>query len=267
MSTHRLLAESSQLNTLQKKASNFYENDNWVFINRFPHKLLVYVILPFTEDPQKIGDLKGFEIKTFPSHFFTDFTKVFATVFQKNQESMFLLPFTLRTFEKKIVFGECVYTSTDGHLQTQASNYSISKILLRNMLPVGLKIYFKSRNGTDNRLVGYLGGYNGLTYLGGGHANWYFDNNREGINLFDSLEFEYDELVENTSHRFSITIDDLQCQEIQIGVVSSDSKTNGPEPDFSDYTTNTKVWTGITYYLPKPSNPYSSIATNPFAPF
>ena len=175
----------------------------------------------------------------------------------KDELIPFMQPYTIQSWQKDIRLGAVTYDTTDGHNITQASNWDMRGIWIRNRLPFPLDVYYKGN------LMTQVFSYNGLEYMGGGASTIYFDNDRRGLNFMDEITFRYSLPGEKGKVLFSVVLDDEMCNEMFVGVVSGGIR--GPDPDNAIYRINEPSYTGITYYVP--IGGYESRATNPYAPF
>ena len=248
---------------LRKNSTQSQENKVWTIINILPIKLHLYREVAWTEEIIDLGIIQGRSKILFSPAQFNDGDKLLVVYEQSNTSTSsnkeiipFFEPYTLRPFYKDIYLGAVEYRSSDGHLQVQASNWDLRGVNLHNKLLVPIDVYYKGN------LVVQMYGNDGMTYLGGSAATVYFDNNREGLNFGDALTFKLS-LPNDNTELFTVTIDDIHCQEIYIGTISCNFV--GPNPDTFAYSVDRDVWTGITYY--KPIGGYRTSPTNPYAPF
>lgn len=239
---------------------------DWTIINMLPTKLVLW--LEHYEDrvPCFFAEIEPNQTLKFPPNALADHDRLL--VYYKHTEGYsrtagdgtlipFLQPHTIRAMWKTIRLGAVTYSSEGGQSEVQASHWDLRGIWLRNKLPIPLDVYYKGR------LAAQLGGYNGMSYLGGGGSEVYFDNGREGLNFMDELIFRYSLPGEKAKYLFSVTIDDEQCLAMNIGVISAGMI--GPDPDNAIYRVHKPVFTGITFY--RPIGRGNSVATNPNAPF
>nr|QBK86226.1 MAG: hypothetical protein LCMAC102_00200 [Marseillevirus LCMAC102] len=241
---------------LRDRSVNQQRGDVWRIKNMLPTPLVLYWEKYLSGFPQKLCTIKPHEELTFQSNQFADRDQLYTYYEYEGQKIPFLQPYMFRELWKTITLGSVEYSSMDGHLQTQASNWDMKGVWLHNRLAFPIDVYYKGN------LAAQMYAYDGMNYLGGSASSVYFDNDREGLDFLDTLEFKYS-LPNHKEDIFSATLDDIQCQSIYIGTVSGGMR--GPAPDTFAYSVDRPVWTGITHYLP--TGRYNSRMTNPLAPF
>jgi|GEM_PF-4033782 len=234
----------------------------WTIVNNLPTDLVMYVLRRFSNQVTRLGMIKSHGTVKFPAHYLKNNDKL--AVFYENGSTKVLMmdKMVLKEWFKNITLGAVEYRSTDGHLQYQASNYDLAGVTIHNKLKVPINIYH------NGNLVAQLYADDGMSYLGGSSSILYYSNSRQGLKFGDQLSFEYatDDIKSDSKFLFTVTIDDNQCQSIHVGVVSNgDPPGEFANPDTFAYRIDEPVWTGITYY--RPDGRYSSIQTNPYAPF
>lgn len=247
---------------LRYQSSLNQANAKWKLINMLPTKLELWTKKEFSDKVNFLSKIKPHQTLHFHPSKISGGEELFVYYRHKDKNGKenlipFMEPFTMRNWSKDIRIGAVVYSSTDGHGIVQASNWDMRGIWIRNKMPIPLDIYYKGN------LMAQVFGYNGTNYIGGGASTIYFDNDRRGINFMDEIVFKYSLPGKEGKFLFSVVVDDEQCNEMLVGVVSAGFR--GPNPDNSIYRIDEPDYTGITYYVP--NGDYTSVATNPFAPF
>ena len=241
-------------------------SDPYIITNILPTMLHMYTQKNSSEPVNFLSEIKPRETKKFHPMQFTDGEKLYVFYHGANNSKIpFLESYTFRPWWKNIKLGAVTYTSTSGHGEVQASWWDMRGVWIHNKLPIPLDIYYKGR------LAAQVFGYNGTDYMGGGASSIYFDNDREGLNFMDEIEFRYSLSGKETNkssygknnYLFKVIIDDYQCNEMFVGVISAGEW--GPDPDNGIYRVDKPDYTGITYYVS--TGGYQTRATNPMAPF
>lgn len=254
------MAEYQYLNgligdTLRNTSVAAQINKKWEIVNLLPTDLHLYYQPSFTEKVNDMGIIKAHGKREFEPWKFRNKDELYVFYEHGDIKIPFLEPHIISEQYKHIELGAVSYRSSAGHLQVQASNWDMPGIMIHNMLRVPLDIYYKGN------LAAQVSAYNGLSYMAGGASSIYFDNDRQGLDMFDEITFSYSFPGKAGKELFTVTIDDNQCQEMYVGTVSNGF--TGPAPDTFDYSIDKPVWTGITYY--RPSSYGTSYSTNPFA--
>lgn len=258
MSVENFRLRGTQDDILRQRSAQAQRLNKWVLINMLPNHLVIYH-QPYLQEANYLTDLQSRQTLEYPYDKFGDRDVLYVFVRDESGKlHLFLEPYVMWNIWRMIQIGTVGYRSTDGHLQTQASNWDMRGVMLHNKTRFPLDVYYKGN------LVAQMYAYDGMTYLGGSAASVYFDNDRQGLNFGDELTFRYSLPGEgNSKFLYSITLDDTQAQDIHIGDITGGIR--GPDPDNAVYRVNEPVFTGITYY--RPVGRYNSIATNPYAPF
>ena len=229
----------------------------WRIINMLPNTLVLWTEQYQSGDPKFFTEIKSRETLVYSPDQFSDRDQLYVYYRYQGKLVPFMEPYMFRNIWKTIRVGAVTYSSEGGHGQVQASNWDLRGVWLNNCLPIPLDVYYRGR------LAAQIGGYNGLSYMGGGASSLYFDNDREGLNFMDQITFKYSLPGDAGKYLFDVVIDDEQCLSMNIGVVSGGLW--GPNPDNAVYRVDRPSYTGITYYLPIGRG--NSVATNPYAPF
>jgi hypothetical protein len=235
------------------KSIKLMVNTLWTIQNLLPIPLVLYKKSMAKGQMQRISVIDPRGTLKYPHNFFTDGDVLFTFYSDSMSHTLtpVLQPYLMRNTLRNIRLGTVEYSSTDGHLQTQASNWDMRGVWLHNKIGIPIDIFYKGN------LVAQLHAYDGQNYLGGSRSSIYFDNDREGLDFMDSIEFRLSTPRFDFAKMFSINLTDIECQVIFIGTVSAGTK--GPLPDFSVYRVDKPVLTGIPYY--KPTGQYNSIST------
>jgi len=230
----------------------------WKIINMLPTNLELWSEKKWTGTAEPLTKIKARETLVFEPNKFSDGDQLY-TYFRTPQGKLipFLEPCSLRCIWKNVKLGAVVYRSTGGHLGEQASNWDMRGITLHNKMRIPLNVFYKGR------LAAQISAYDGMSYMGGSASTVYFDNDRQGLNMWDKLTFSYSVPGLMNKELFTVTLDDVQMQDVHIGEVQGGE--TGPDPDTAAYSVDRPVWTGITYYIP--TGRYNSRMTNPLAPF
>jgi hypothetical protein len=229
----------------------------WTIKNMLPSALELWVEKDLSDDPRPFTVMQPQETREFPPDTFADRDQLYTYIRVGGKLFPFLRPYIFRDIWRTVHLGAVTYSSDGGHGEVQASHWNLRGIWLRNYLAFPLDVYYKGR------LAVQLSAYNGIGYMGGGASEVYFDNDREGLNWGDEIEFSYSLPGRAGKNIFSVKIDDEQCLSMHIGVVSGGMW--GPDPDNAVYRVDKPVHTGITFYVP--AGGYRTRATNPLAPF
>jgi len=245
------------------------KNIPWMFENYLPSKVYLYHIPQFTRLGYLLADLKPQEkIKRYRSSGGVlkdgDTIEVFHNLKGESFAFRMTPSYTLKANLKDIKIGTVTYSSAAGGRENTTSFSDISGVMIHNNLMFPLNIYYQPRNqGEKPNMVAQVGAYDGMTYLGGGVSNVYFDNSREGLRIGDRLAFEYSipehtankYSIESTTKMFTITLTDNHIYHINVGVVNAGHDTH--TPDTYAHNIDKPVLTGYTFYdnTGAPSNP------------
>lgn len=235
---------------IQRKISSFSQkDDSWIITNLLPLDLYIYI--------EKFCQTK-------PLHFLTvikakdtivvnndklnekDILRTY--VLSNSQFYQIMNKHIIKNYAKNIKLGDVGYHSLGGNSEFQASHPDMNGLYLRNRLCIPITVYYKGN------LVAELGPYIGLSFMGGGNSDLYFDNDRSGIDFGDILTFKF-----NDKLLYSIKIIDEQAQDLHIGIIRGNF--NPRDPDNNIYRVNKNVYSGVTFfdktcgYKTKPTNP------------
>lgn len=241
--------------TLRREQSFNIQNEPWYFINALPSLLTLFVKKYGSNDLIFLTDMKPHQIIKFKNDTFGEKDKIY-TYYRLNNGKMiqFLESYTIWLYSKTIKFGAVTYSFGENYPN---SYYDIEGVWLNNKLPIPLDVYYKEN------LVAQLYPYNGLEYMGGGASELYFNNNGDGLKYLDRLEFKYSLPGSEGKKLFSVTLDDVKCNRLFIGTVSSSD--DPPYPDNAVYRTQKPNYSALTYF--KYVGDGQSIMTNPISPF
>lgn len=249
-----IATQNSDILRLQKSYNK--RNDPWYFINAMPSILTIFR-KHHGGKANFLVNLQPNQILSFSPDMFQERDKLYTYYYKNKKLIPFMEPYTIVLQSKTIKFGAVTYTSEAGRGGSQAGYFDIEGIWLNNRLPIPLDVYFRGN------LVVQLYGYSGIDYMGGGASEVYFDNGRQGINYLDTFEFKYSLPGKEGLTLFTVTIDDVQCQKMFIGTVSSSDES--PFPDNSVYRIQEPNYTAVTYFVPVGDG--KSLMTNPNSPF
>jgi hypothetical protein len=249
---HELYSLGSLPGTYERQVTSHRLKDHdWEIRNTFPVQLDLYVQKAWTENVSFLSVIHPKQkIKLHPSALKEDDKLI---VFYKGRP--FTDEFTIRSFEKLITIGAIGYSSGPGAREFTASQSDIAGVRLINRCSVPLNFYYKGNP------VAQVGSYVGQTYLGGGNDSVYFDNSRQGIDMWDPISISFS--LKDELNWTTLILNDMMVDEIYLGIIQG---TNiGPDPDTYTYNVTKPDWTGQTFY--RPVGGYQTIMTNPFAPF
>ena len=213
----------------------------WTLKNMLPVKLELWLEKYQSGDPRPFGILDEFETKVFPPSTFSVRDQLFTYIRVHGKLYPLLEPYMFRDIWKTVRLGAVTYDSGAGHSVVQASNWNMRGVWIHNRIRVPLDIYYKGN------LVAQVSAYNGIEYMGGGASSIYFDNNREGLNFEDEIEFR-SSVPGHNKKLFSVTLDDQQCTQMYVGTVSGGLW--GPNPDNAVHRVHKPVFTGVGFYVP-----------------
>jgi len=241
---------------LRDRSARMQAGDEWTITNMLPTRLELWVEKRWSGDPKPFASIGPRETLKYSPSTFGNGDQLYTYYISENGKIPFLRPYVFRDIWKNIRLGDVTYRSTDGHLQTQASNWDMRGVWLHNKTAVPLDIYYKGR------LAAQVFANDNMNYLGGSASSVYFDNDRQGLDFMDTITIKYS-LPGKSVYLYTIYLNDIQAQSINLGDV--DGGIRGPDPDTFAYSVDRPVWTGITYYVP--TGRYNTRATNPLAPF
>jgi hypothetical protein len=250
-----ITGQSSDILRLQTSFNK--RNEPWYIINVLPSKLSIFI--------KRLGDFKlTFLTDIFPHKVlkynpgdFREGDKIY-TFFQKDGK---YIPFTegykIILQSKTIKIGAVTYLGGGGISGSNPGYFDIEGIWLANRLRIPLNVYYQGN------LVVQLYGYDGMDYMGGSASEVYFDNNRQGLNYLDTLEFKYALDGPSGKTLFKVIIDDTKIKKMFIGMISSTDES--PFPDNSVYRIDEPNYTALTYFTPIGDG--KSLMSNPDSPF
>jgi hypothetical protein len=215
--------------------------DNWTLTNMLPTKLELWTKKEFTNKTVFLGIIESRGTLKFDASKFTDKEELYVYYNSNNDLILFTEPFMLRAAWKDVKLGAVTYSSTSGHGGLQSGYSDMRGVWIHNRMIFPIDIYYK------NNLVAQVFGYKGEEYMGGGASSIYFDNNRRGLNFMDQLSFRYSLPGPQGKYLFTVTIDDQQCNEMFVGVVSNDA-VDSIYPDNAVYRIDKPSFTGIAFY-------------------
>jgi hypothetical protein len=230
----------------------YKSQEKWVLSNMLPTKLDLWTKKEFTRKYKFLTTIKPRETLKFHSNKFSDNEELYIYCIHNNNSIPFMEPFHMRDLHKDIKIGAVTYTSTSGRGEFQSNHSDLRGIWINNKMAFPLDIYYK------NKLSCQVSGYKGLGYMGGGGSSIYFDNDRNGLNLMDKISFRYSIPGPQGKYLFDITLDDQQCNEIFVGVISGSTK--GSYTDNAVYNVDKPNYIGIGYYVQ--TGDYQSKLTN-----
>ncbi len=245
---------------LRNRSKVMQNLDPWVIKNMLPTEFELFYSPQFTDKTFSLGAIRPQGRRVFSPHKFFDGDRLFVMYHPKSgtDQSKLHLAMPVHIFAtqwKQLNLGDVVYRSSSGGREYFTSYSDISGLMLHNELMFPLNIYF------NGNVIGVIGAYDGMTYLGGSAASRYIDNDRAGFRLGDKITFGYS-MEGNKDTMFTITLADNHAYHVYIGKISVGERQN--YPDTYAYSVDLPPQTGYTYY--KPIGRYNSIATNPFAP-
>lgn len=234
-------------------SSNFQKNDNWTITNYLPLDLYIYIEKFCRNKPLHfLAVIKAKDTITINKDKLSEKDILRTYVLSKSKLYQIMNKYIIKNFAKNIKLGDVGYHSLGGNSEFQASHSDMNGIHLKNRLSIPLNVYYKG-----NR-VAELGPYIGLSYMGGGNSDVYFDNDRQGIDFEDVLTFKFgDKLL------YSIKIIDEQAQDLHIGIIRGNF--NPRDPDNSIYRVDKSDYSGVTFF--EKTCGYKTKPTNPTVPF
>jgi len=247
---------------LRDRSRKAQKDRPWVIRNMLPTEFELYHNPQYSDKTFPLGSIRPQNQRVFPPQKFFDGDQLFVMYRRKSgtkseQAKLHLAmpPHTFQSQWKNVKLGDVLYRSWDGGRQYFTSYADLSGLLLHNHLMFPLNVFFKGN------LIGQMGAYDGLTYLGGSDAVLYVDNDRAGFRLGDQLTFGYS-MPGNEDMLFTITLKDNHAYKVHIGKIG----VGKPEPmaDTYAYSVNLPPQTGYTYYLP--IGRYNSVPSNIAAP-
>ncbi len=251
---------------MREKSARNQRYKDWTIINMLPTDLQMFYKKKYTDDLKFLTSLPARVKKSFKPDMFEDEDELYAFHATDGKPNLlFMPPYTMRDFLKDIKVGTVVYDSNWAQEKYQVSYSDIAGIRIHNMLRVPLDIYYNRLDGTGpqpDQIVAQVRAYDGLSYLGGGGASIFFDNDRDGLNFMDEISFKYSLPGKKGKYMITIALNDNQMNDVYVGMING-----GHEPppiDTYAYSVDKPVWTGYTYYVP--IGGYRTRATNPLAP-
>jgi len=226
---------------------------DWFIKNTFPIELHIYLEKAWTDYVTHLSIIRPHQTINLSPESLHENDKLY--VFYEGRP--FVEPYTIKNFEKIITIGAVGYSSGPGAREYTASQSDISGIRLINRCSMPLNFYYKGN------LVAQVGSYTGQTYLGGGNNSVFFDNTRQGMDMWDALSVSFSKPGKEELNWTTIILEDNQIKEIYLGIVQGQYR--GPDPDTYSYRVTDMDWTGQTFY--RPVGGYQTVSTNPFAPF
>lgn len=240
---------------LRSSEARFKKNEPWYFINALPSTLVIYIKKYGSNDSRFLVSMGPRQTIKFESDTFDEKDKLYTYYRMDNGKLIpFLESYTIFLNSKTIKFGAVTY---DFKKSYNAGFFDIEGVWLCNKLPIPIDVYY------NGNMVVQLFPHSDLSYLGGGSSETYFDNSGYGLNYLDKLEFSYSLPPPENKKLFSITIDDVKCNKIFIGTVSSE--TGAPYPDNAVYRIQEPNYSALTYFDYIGNG--TSIMTNPKSPF
>jgi len=252
-----ITGQSSDILRLQTSYNR--RNEPWYFINALPSRLTLFIQKHGEINLNFLTILEPHQIIKFDPTFFSEKDKIY-TYYRLNTGKLipFLESYKIILQSKTVKFGAVTYEHDGGsNSGTNAGFYDIKGIWLANKLPIPLDVYYKGD------LVVQLYPYRGLNYLGGAASEVYFDNQRQGLNYLDTLEFKYSLPGASNKFLFNVILDDVKCTKMFIGTVSSSDES--PYPDNAVYRIQEPNYVALTYFNPVGGG--KSMMTNPSSPF
>jgi len=235
---------------IQRKISSDIQKDkNWVITNYLPLDLYIYIEKFCRNKPLHFLSVIKAKDTIIVNKDKLSGKDILRTYILNNSKFYQIMDkHIIKNFAKEIKLGDVGYHSLGGNSEFQAAHTDMNGIYLRNRLSIPITVYYKG-----NR-VAELGPYIGLSFLGGGNSDIFFDNDRSGIDFGDVLTFKY-----NDKLLYNIKIIDEQAQDLHIGIIRGNF--NPRDPDNSIYRVNKDVYSGVTFfektcgYKTKPTNP------------
>jgi len=142
------------------------------------------------DPPIYLADIRPGETLEFPSDSFSNEEILYVyyripSDFRGKQDRLipFMKPVIMHKLSKDIKLGGTSYTYNGG--QDSSSRSDMVGVRIINLINFPLNIYYKGD------LVAQTSRYSGDSYMGGGGASIFFDNNKLGLNLMDNFTFEY----------------------------------------------------------------------------
>lgn len=208
----------------------------WEIRNGLPFEIYIYNI-GSCSGPTFITKIDPKQSELFGHGHFSEGDKIIAC-YRSEFLRPLTVPYKISENYKKITIGASSYFSGSGHSEVQASNWDIRGVWLNNFLSIPLDIFYKGN------LVARVFGYDGNTYLGGGSSSIYFDNDREGLNVGDTVDIYHSEY--KGQKLFSLLINDEQFLNVDIGIIGEFK--NRSNPDNSIYRIKDNNIVDINYY-------------------
>lgn len=195
------------------------EKDSWILKSNLPTTIHVFVKRRNSDEMKKFTVIPPMKSLSFPPSTFNDFDEVHAYYiphFSPDEFVMLMPPHTLRSFYKTITFGGVTYATEQGHNEFQRSGADLSGVWIENNLAIPLTVFY------EGLPVVRLGMYDGLTYLGGSRSIVRFDGyNSNGLKYGDQLTFAYRNAEGVDMNLFTVTITDINCRRMSVGVITS----------------------------------------------
>lgn len=195
------------------------ENDNWIIKSNLPTTIHLFLKRRNEEDMKKFSVIPPLKAVSFPSSTFSDFDELHAYYipgFSPKEFVMLMPPHTLRSFYKTITLGGVTYSTEQGHNEFQRSGADLSGVWLENNLAIPLTVFYQGLP------VVHLDMFDGLSYLGGSRSIVRFDGyNSNGLKYGDQFTFAYRNAAGIDVNLFTVTITDVNCRRMSIGVITA----------------------------------------------
>lgn len=232
----------------RKVSSDSQKHNNWVITNFLPLDLYIYIEKFCDNKPLHfLGVIKAKDTIVVNKDKLSEKDILRTYILSNSKFYPIMNKYIIKNFAKNIKLGDVGYNSLGGNCEFQASHSDMNGLYLRNRLNIPISVYYKGN------LVVELGAYIGLSYMGGGDSDVYFDNDRSGIDFGDVLTFKF-----NDKLLYNIKIIDEQAQDLHIGIIRGNF--NPRDPDNNIYRINKDVYSGVTFfqktcgYKTKPTN-------------
>lgn len=211
---------------------------SYILDNLTPSSITLLKSTPEEENcyPKAFITLPPFSTKKVPVDALGEGYSLFVSTTSSRGNIPLMERYVVREFRKHIRIGAVTYGSLGGRNEVVASNWDMRGVMIHNRLTVPLNVHYKGR------LVAQMFGYSGTDYMGGSGSSLYFDNDREGLRMFDELLFSY--TIDGKTYPYTkAVLNDVQAREIFVGVVSGGFW--GPTNDSAVYRIDDSVYTGI----------------------
>jgi len=228
-------------NSQRELSAKYQVNDPYILQNLTPSVVTVLYSSYKDQDcyPKPLTTIQPFSIQKVPPTSLSEGDTLFVSTKSSSGNIPLMETYTVREFWKHIRIGAITYGSLSGRNEVMASNWDMRGVMIRNRLTVPLNVHYKGR------LVAQMYGYSGIEYMGGGGSSLYFDNDREGLNMFDEIYFSY--TIDGKTYPYTkAVLNDVQTREIFVGVISGGFW--GPTNDSGVYKVDDPVYTGIVRF-------------------